>query len=316
MKEIQNLLKKYVGLISGVCISVYLLYLAFLVFKELDQAKTLSSFFGKVWTYQIYSSGSVTLTLNKIVLGVVIVSLGVICARYLANKMLHRLLQKTPLSRSSRATIENLIFYFICLLFVIIALNIIQVPLTIFTVFGGALAIGVGFGSQDLIKNFMSGMILQLEKPMKIGDIIEIDADTKGVVQEIGTRSTKILMSDNSHAILPNSVFLEKKFINQTLQDEEVRCRINVTLSYKNNPQEVIKISREVLEKVPGVLKYKDLKLIVTDFGDFGIKYAFFFFVDLSSEDKTLMETRARMALYEAYQKNNIKFATNPAQLD
>ena len=316
MKPIQEFFKKYIGLISKVCIALYGLYWMFLIFKAVDKSHDISSFISKIWNFQIYSAGSVNLTLNKIVLGVTIVSLGVALSKYLSRKIIHELLQKTHLSRSSKATVENLSFYFICLLFIIIALNIIQVPLTIFTVFGGALAIGVGFGSQDLIKNFISGMILQLEKPMKVGDIVEIDDATKGIVQEIGTRSTKILMGDNSHVILPNSTFLEKKFINQTLQDDEVRCRINACISYKHDPEEILKITREELEKMEGILKHKDIKLLVTEFGDFGIKYGFFFFIDINLQDKSLMESKVRSKIYQAFKSKGIKFATNPLQLD
>src|SRR5690606_18317118 len=106
-------------------------------------------------------------------------------------------------------------------------LRMANVPLTVFTVVGGALAIGVGFGSQNIINNFVSGLILLLERPIRAGDFIEIGG-TIGTVEKIGARSTLLLTPSNMHLIVPNSFFLEKEVLNWTLSDNVVRTEITL----------------------------------------------------------------------------------------
>lgn len=316
MEKAQNILKKYIKWISGISIGLYGIYIFYVLLKELDKAKDVISFGRSIWTYQIYTSGGVSITLNKIILGLTIVSMGILVAKYIAHSFIHKILEKTSISISSKATIENVVFYSISFLFFIISMNVIQVPLTIFTVFGGALAIGVGFGSQNLLNNFISGLIIQIEKPVKVGDIIELDETTKGVVQEIGTRSTKILLSDNSHVIIPNSVFLEKKFINLTLQDETIRSKISLSLSYKHDPEDMVKLCKDVLKEFPEILSSPEPRVLVSNFGSSGIDYSLFFFMKLYSQtDKSLLESNVRIKLYKVFKEKGIEIPFQTIQI-
>ena len=106
----------------------------------------------------------------------------------------------------------------------VFALWVSEIPLTVFALAGGAIAIGVGFGSQNVVNNFISGLILLAERPIKVGDLIQV-GDTFGEVETIGARSTKIKTFDNFHIIVPNGVFLEQNLINWTHSDNLVRIQ-------------------------------------------------------------------------------------------
>src|SRR4029079_13795478 len=113
---------------------------------------------------------------------------------------------------NATAAFERVVHYGLLALVVLGALYTVNIPLTIFTFFGGALAIGVGFGAQNLINNFISGLILMVERPIKIGDIVEIDGQ-RGRVVEIGARCSRVYLFTGIDILVPNSVFLEKSVV-------------------------------------------------------------------------------------------------------
>ena len=106
------------------------------------------------------------------------------------------------------------------LLFTLFSLKVVNVPLTALTVLGGALALGVGFGSQNIINNFISGLILHAERPVKVGDLIQLD-DLYGNVEHIGARSTRVRTGSNLEIIVPNSTFLQNNVINFHLVERQ-----------------------------------------------------------------------------------------------
>ena len=114
-------------------------------------------------------------------------------------------------------------FYVLLATFTMLSLNVLNVPMTVFSFLGGALAIGAGFGSQNIVNNFISGLILLVERPIRVGDVIELDGTT-GTVTQIGARSTKIATGANHEIIVPNSKLLETSVVNWTLTDDIVGC--------------------------------------------------------------------------------------------
>ena len=112
------------------------------------------------------------------------------------------LTERFSVEAAAAATVQSLAYYLLLAILTLSALRLLNVPLTAFTVAGGALAIGVGFGSQNIVNNFISGLILQVERPIKVGDMIEIDANY-GEIERIGPRSTRVRTFDNIHLIVP-----------------------------------------------------------------------------------------------------------------
>ena len=127
--------------------------------------------------------------------------------------------------------IESLSFYALLVAFGLAALKYANVPLTVFTFLGGAIAIGVGFGSQNILNNFISGLILLAERPIKVGDLIQL-GETYGNVTKIGARSTQIRTGENLDIIVPNSKFLENDVTNLTRRDDRLRTSISVGVAY------------------------------------------------------------------------------------
>ena len=161
----------------------------------------------EIWSFVLVTlpSGD-PLTVGKLVAVFVLVIGGYLVSRFLGYVLGQRLAR--TLSPDIAYMIKRVTFFTLLVLVILTALNVLGVPLTAFAFATGAIAIGVGFGAQNIINNFISGWILMAERPIRIDDFVEIDG-TMGVVELIGTRSTRIRRTDGVHMLVPNSRLLE-----------------------------------------------------------------------------------------------------------
>lgn len=182
-----------------------------------------------------------------------------------------RLLRRRLTSRGSNPDIIQLLSraYLILAFAVlgIIILDFLNVPLAAFAFISGAVAIGVGFGAQNIINNFISGWILMWERPIKIGDFLEL-GDVRGTVESIDTRSTRIRRVDGVHLLVPNSFLLENTVTNWTLVDQLVRTSVKVGVAYGSDVKRVTELLGQAADEHPQVLKSPEKSIIFDDFGD------------------------------------------------
>lgn len=159
-------------------------------------------------------------------------------------------------------------------------LNVARIPLTVFAFFGGALAIGVGFGTQTIIRNFISGLIMLAERRIQIGDIIEVDGVT-GTVTSVDLRSSTVLGFDGVETSVPNAMLLENKVTNWTHSDKRVRRVIKVGVAYGSPLRDVADILGECAERHGVVLKDPEPQVVFEDFGSDALVFALYFWVEL-----------------------------------
>lgn len=182
--------------------------------------------------------------------------------RFLRNRLTARGTNPDIVQLLSRA---YLILALVVLLFMI--LDFLSVPLGAFAFISGAVAIGFGFGAQNIINNFISGWILMWERPIKIGDFLEL-GDVRGTVESINTRSTRIRRVDGVHLLVPNSYLLENTVTNWTLVDETVRTTVSVGVAYGSDVNLVTKLLNKAADDHPRVLKEPARNVFFADFGD------------------------------------------------
>lgn len=183
-------------------------------------------------------------------------------ARFLRNRLTARGTNPDIIQLLSRA---YLILGLVVLAFMI--LDFLRVPLGAFAFISGAVAIGFGFGAQNIINNFISGWILMWERPIKIGDFLEL-GDVRGTVESINTRSTRIRRVDGVHLLVPNSYLLENTVTNWTLVDEILRTTVSVGVAYGSDVSLVTKLLNKAADDHPRVLKDPERKVFFADFGD------------------------------------------------
>ena len=192
---------------------------------------------------------------------------------------------------------------------ILIALAVVKIPLTIFALLGGAAAIAVGFGSQQLVNNLISGIILLFERPIRIGDIIDVGTYA-GTVTSIGTRCSQLRRADGVEILIPNSVILQGTVVNWTLTDSHVRQEILVGINYGSPVEKALEIIAQVAKSHPDVLKNGDANVFFHDFGADAIVLRLLYWVDkqvIGSAHRVPSELR--LSIYNALSAAGIGLA-------
>jgi small-conductance mechanosensitive channel len=233
-----------------------------------------------VWGYEIWSSETESVTVSKAVWGIILLMFGLLGSRYASRAVGTRLLPRLGVHAGAAAAMESISFYSMVLLATLLALRLVNVPLTLFTFLGGAVAIGVGFGSQNLVNNFISGLILFAERPIRVGDMIELD-ELCGAVEHIGARSTRIRTATNYEIIVPNSTLLQQNVVNWTLSDKRLRCCVPVGVAYGSPTREVARWLRKAAEEHGQVLERPEPFVWFVGFGDNALEFELHYWIQI-----------------------------------
>lgn len=292
---------KIVAKIILITLIGYILYNLFLVYQK---SESVSNFINKIWNYTVIKNNDFQLTVGKLFIEIGLLIGSYYLSQYLSKKILAKVLQKTHLDVGAKASILKLSNYGIFLILAIISLSVAQIPLTAFTFIGGALAIGAGFGTQNIINNFISGIIIQIEKPIKVGDSVQVD-NQFGKIDEIGARSTKVLLVNNTHLIIPNSFFLEKNISNWNLKNDLIKCKINLDL---NLSQDFEEFKNQVIKSIEH-FQLSKLNLAIQEIKNSGYQIEISFDIKINSINKNEIETQIKEKILELHQKNIIKLA-------
>lgn len=262
----------------------------------------------RVWNFELTSFDDTSLTVGKVASILMFVFFGYFAARWLSRLMGQRL-PTFGVEQAAAGAIESLSFYVMLITFALAALRYANVPLTMFTFLGGAIAIGVGFGSQNILNNFISGLILLAERPIKSGDLILIDS-TYGNVTRIGARSTLIRTGDNLDIIVPNSKFLENNVINLTRTDDRLRSSIKVGIAYGSPLEKVMQLLEQAATENPGVHPQPKPSVSFNDFGDSSLAFQVFFWVTARNmAQMRTIETQVRLAIDRLFREHGIVIA-------
>jgi small-conductance mechanosensitive channel len=185
-------------------------------------------------------------------------------------------------------------------------LQFLGVDLSGFTIIASALGVGVGFGLQNITNNFVSGIIILFERPIKIGDRIEV-GDVTGDVVKISMRSTTILTNDNITIIVPNSDFISSTVINWSHTDRNVRFNIPVGVSYKSDPESVKNILMEVAENNEGVLKNPAPDVLLNDYGDSSINFTLRVWTSTYITQPSVLKSQLYYSTFKKFKEHSIE---------
>jgi len=280
--------------------------------EHVDLWKKLSTLTGKVkniWDLELWVIDEHGVTVKKLVMALIILIIGFIFVKRIFLFWVRRLLARVHMKETTTAAVEKIINYFVVFLIILFALRVVNMPLTLFTFLGGAVAIGVGFGAQNLINNFISGFIVMAEQPIKIGDLVEIEG-MFAMVEEIGARCTRIRTGGNVQILVPNSSFLEKNIINWTLSDKEVRAQVTVGVIYGSPVREVERLMLQVADEHTRVKKAPKPFVLFNDFGDNSLIFDLYFWISMNRiMDRRIIESDIRFHIDELFREAGIVIA-------
>lgn len=262
-----------------------------------------------VWEYKLIPQGDEGgITVAQIVLVLMLLAIGLYASRWI-ERLIARRIAKTHIHADAAQLIQRLTFYALLVVLVATALGTLDIRLTAFAFISGAVAIGVGFGAQNIINNFISGWILMSERPVGIGDFVEIEGSS-GTVEKIGNRSTRIRRVDGVHMLVPNSRILENTVINWTLIDRQVRSLVRVGVAYGSPVREVERLIYQAVKEHPNVKPEPPVLVIFDDFGDNALIFDAYFWSDVAGErELRLIRSDVRFRISELFEEHGIVIA-------
>jgi small-conductance mechanosensitive channel len=248
--------------------------------------------------YRLIKLGESYLTVSGLLELVILLSLVLGAEWFLRRHVVRRALQRTRLDASLQFAIARIGGYTFIALGFYVALQVVGLNLTSLAVVAGAVGVGLGFGMQNIVHNFVSGLIILAERPIAIGDRIEISG-VAGQVRQIRLRSTTVVTNDNIAYIVPNSDFITSAVTNWSHGDLRVRIRLPVGVAYGTDPRRLEKLLLDVALAHPKVLRDPAPSVFFLGFGDSSLNFE----LGVWTSEMTFQPRRFRSDLFFAIEK-------------
>jgi small-conductance mechanosensitive channel len=266
--------------------------------------------FDSIWNYPlIQMSSGIELTVGQILVAVLVVLAGLFLIKFL-QRMLGRWMSRSHVEPNVAQTIQRVVYWALLVLLFITALGMLRIPITALAFVSGAVAIGIGFGAQNIINNLISGWILMSERPVRIGDFVELDDRNRGTVETIGNRSTRIRRIDGVHLLVPNSQMLERMVINWTLVDRKFRTTVRVGVVYGSPVRLVEQLLYQAVREQQETLAEPPPVVVFEDFGDNALIFDVYFWCEAQAErELRVIRSDIRFRIDELCREHDIVIA-------
>lgn len=220
-----------------------------------------------IFDHTLFTINQTPITVSSIIVFLVILVVFLIASKVLTRMLGSRILARLQIDKAIRYNLERVIYYLLVVIGAVVAFQFIGINLSGLAVVLGFLSVGIGFGLQNVTSNFVAGLILLFERPIKIGDRVTV-GDTLGDVIAINMRSTTIRSVNNISIIVPNSEFISERVINWSYGDKKIRLDIDVGVSYDSELETVLRCLEEVAQENKLVLKKPEPVVAFMEFGD------------------------------------------------
>ena len=254
--RLQNIIR-YLLLICGVLASLAILGVNLSILKT----------FYSVTSFPLFKIGDTSISLGSLALFILLIVAFSYLSKLVSTLLVSKGLSQVNMEEGRKYVLKRITEYVLITIGAIIAFQSVGINLSGLTVIFGLLSVGIGFGLQNIASNFISGIILLMERPIQVGDRITV-GDTQGDVEEINIRSTTIRSMDNISIIVPNTEFVEGRVINWSHGDLKIRMDEAVGVSYASDLDNVLQALKEVANEHPKVLQTPKAEVLLMEFGD------------------------------------------------
>lgn len=261
---------------------------------------------GELFTTTLFKLGESQISLGTILYFIVGFVLLSFLGKRFRNLLVDNILLKANFEKGARNSIgliARVLFMFIGSIFIIQTAGIDMSSLSLLA---GALGVGIGFGLQNITDNFISGIIILFEKPIKVGDRIVV-GETEGDVINISVRATTILTNENVSIIVPNSEFISSRVINWSHNDRNIRFDIPVGVSYKEDPVEIRKVLLEVAAANAHVLKHPEPHVFFDEFADSSLNFTLAIWTSTHTDKPRRLKTELYFTIFEKFKEKGIE---------
>ena len=245
-------------------------------------------------------------TLGKFITALAVFLVGFWIAKWLSRRFQRMLVRQFQIDEAQSNVLRRWVLMGLSLVLLVTVLTLIRIPLTAFAFLGGALAIGVGFGTQTMLKNLISGVMILVEQKIKVGDIVEVDS-ILGTVTEIDIRSSTVRGFDGVETMIPNSTFLENKVTNWTYTNLKIRRSVRIGIAYGSPVREVIQLLLDCASRHGQVLAEPKPFVWLEDFGENSLVFGLYFWLEMAPKVSSLqMMSDLRCMMIDALGKAGI----------
>lgn len=250
--------------------------------------------------------GASRISLLGIVKGLVLLAIAIWLATAAGGFFERRLQQTQDLTPSMQVLVGKVLKIGLMVLAGAVALSSAGVDLTAFTVLSGAIGVGLGFGLQKVVSNFISGIIILLDKSIKPGDTITV-GETFGWIRELRARFVSIVTRDGREYLIPNEDFITQQVVNWSFTDDLVRLDVTFGASYDDDPHLVTRLAIEAASSVARVESDRTPVCWITDFGDSSVNYVLRFWIHDPQQGLTNVRGKVLLALWDAFKANGVR---------
>ena len=256
--------------------------------------------------YSLFKVGPLSITPLFLLKAAVFLFLLISVSHIMQRVLLGRIFRHLHVSDAQKFALGRFATYLFFLGGLFIGLQSLGVNLNSLVVFGGAVGVGVGLGLQNVVSNFVAGLILLVEQPIRIRDRV-VTGTTMGDVIKIAARSTWIRTNENIVVIVPNNEFINNPVTNWTANDPNVRINVTVGVGYSSDPQRIRELLLEAATAHPDVLKDPKPDVIFTDYGDNSLNFALRVWTASRAHAPAVLKSDLYFALFQLFEKNKIE---------
>lgn len=226
--------------------------------------------------------GTRSVTIGKVVLALLLIVVGYALALFAARLLARMVVRYFGWQKAHADILRSWVLAIELMLLVVIVMFWVKIPLTVFAFLGGAVAIGLGFGMQTMMKNLISGLMVLGERPFRIGDLVEVGG-IRGNVTNVGLRASTITDANGIETIIPNSTFIEQNLTNWTYTSGRVRFNVKVGVAYGSPVRVVTQLLEEIAGRHGKVLKNPPPEVLFEDFGNDALAFSLYYWLDVRS---------------------------------
>lgn len=253
-----------------------------------------------------FSAGEVRITVLLLIKAVVVLGVTLWLAVAIGNFLEERIQRSSELTPSLRVLIGKLLKIGLIVLAAAVAMSGLGIDLTAFTIFSGAIGVGIGFGLQKVVSNFISGIIILLDRSIKPGDTISL-GETFGWIRELRARFVSVVTRDGREYLIPNEDFITREVINWSFSNDLVRLDVEFGVSYDSDPHKVSELAIMAAQSVARVEPSKDPVCWMTGFGDSSLDFILRFWIRDPQNGLTNIRGKVLLAIWDSFKANGVR---------
>lgn len=252
-----------------------------------------------------FNIGKNPVNLLLILQGLLTIVVTIFISLWISRLMENKLMSAEHVNMNLRVVLTKLLRIFFLFIAILIALSAVGLDITLLSVFGGALGVGLGFGLQRIASNYVSGFIILLDKSMQIGDVLTAE-NHYGVVSDLRTRYLVLRKLDGTEVIIPNELLIINPVINHSFSDHKARVQLAVQVSYDSPLQLAMQLIADIAKNHSRILQIPEPAVHIKGFGESGIDLTLSIWIPDPEEGSAALQSEIFLKIWNAFQENNI----------